>query len=84
MQKDILMKCGHIANAVSNGKPICAICVGNPLARMVDFNRPNLENRMARCSTCGYVTKSKTSLPFFEYKPLEEFDEYYCGCRGWD
>lgn len=27
---------------------------------------------------------SSLDLPFFEYKPTKEFDEYFCGCMGWD
>jgi hypothetical protein len=27
---------------------------------------------------------SDLKLPFFKYKPDEEFDEYFCGCMGWD
>ena len=27
---------------------------------------------------------SSTSLPFFRSKPDAEFDDYFCGCMGWD
>jgi hypothetical protein len=27
---------------------------------------------------------SSNSLPFFQPRPDEDFDTYYCGCRGWD
>ncbi len=27
---------------------------------------------------------SSTDLPFFEHKPDEEYDAYFCGCMGWD
>lgn len=27
---------------------------------------------------------SNLNLPFFMYKPTEEYDEYFCGCMGWD
>lgn len=27
---------------------------------------------------------SSTNLPFFEHKPDKPFDEYFCGCWGWD
>lgn len=30
------------------------------------------------------ITPSRIQLAFFESKPLEEWDLYYCGCWGWD
>ena len=27
---------------------------------------------------------SDLKLPFFKSKPTEEYDEYFCGCMGWD
>ena len=27
---------------------------------------------------------SSPDLPFFEHKPTQPHDEYYCGCFGWD
>jgi hypothetical protein len=27
---------------------------------------------------------SSLKLPFFKHKPTEEYDEYFCGCMGWD
>ena len=84
-----MMKCGHAANAITMGsnKPCCAICVGiHQGAEEVDDNPPDLTGRMARCAyrNCQSKQKSITNLPFFESKPNEEYDEYYCGCRGWD
>jgi len=32
---------------------------------------------------CGAI-KSSFELPFFEYRPNEPQDEFYCGCFGWD
>lgn len=75
-----LMKCGHSANATSNDKPICVICGCDELA---DF-QPNLTGRKAKCSYCKKEADSNVNLPFFEYKPDKEYDEYYCGCYGWD
>lgn len=40
--------------------------------------------RRARCSMCGLETFIHENLPFFSRKPDREYDEYYCGCRGWD
>jgi hypothetical protein len=33
---------------------------------------------------CMCEVKSSMNLPFFEYKANKEFDEFYCGCWGWD
>ena len=27
---------------------------------------------------------SSLDLPFYKHKPTEEYDEYFCGCMGWD
>ena len=27
---------------------------------------------------------SSLKLPFFRHKPDEQYDEYFCGCMGWD
>ena len=76
----VLMKCGHTANAICNGKPSCVVCG----CIEIDTQKLNLKNRKAQCSYCGKIVESDMSLPFFEYKPDKEFDEYYCGCGGWD
>ena len=39
-------------------------------------------SRKPKCE-CGNVP-SATGLAFFEYRPGEEQDKFYCGCRGWD
>jgi len=33
---------------------------------------------------CRCEEPSSSSLPFFEHLPGNEFDEFYCGCHGWD
>lgn len=30
------------------------------------------------------VAPSSPNLPFFEHKPNDPMDRYYCGCYGWD
>lgn len=35
-------------------------------------------------SVCQCETDSDYTLPFFEYAPLKKYDEFYCGCAGWD
>lgn len=121
---DVLLKCGHRAQAIDDkGNPSCVICWPSPEAKIVD-ETPNLEGRRARCSyfkSCGSEKDSSLSLPFFNYlgpgsrwsrekckhcwyfkmahtneaeRPITdhefepagpaEFDDYYCGCHGWD
>lgn len=84
-----LMKCGHVANAVdADGKPICALCVlirdgAREVERELNEHEP-IPNRRAKCSLCGKIVVSSWGLPFFGYNPNKDFDEYYCGCCGWD
>ena len=81
MKEKPLMKCGHTANAeTSDGKPCCVICACFELAE----KQPSLQGRKAKCSYCGKIVDSNYNLPFFEYKQEQEYDSYYCGCRGWE
>ena len=84
------MKCGHTAQGIyrKTGKPICVICAGfkkgydEPVEVL-----PDLTGRVARCSyyrRCHNEVPSDYGLAFFTYRPDKEFDEYYCGCYGWD
>jgi hypothetical protein len=81
-----MMKCGHAANATDEqGNPVCLICYGwKPGADEVDDNPPSLEGREAKCVYCGRIAPSSEKLPFFGYCCDKKYDEYYCGCRGWD
>lgn len=79
-----LMECGHVNNAVTfDGKPCCAICACDSIDREV-HGREFLEDREAECPYCHKRTESAWNLPFFEYKPDQDHDEYYDGCFGWD
>lgn len=33
---------------------------------------------------CSCEKLSDDKLPFFTPRPAREFDEFYCGCIGWD
>jgi len=83
----VIMKCGHTASAISSvtKKPICSVCTA-PGHDEIDheFDLSVLENREAKCPYCGTIRKSNLSLAFFEYRPQYKYDEFYCGCRGWD
>ena len=90
-----MMKCGHAAHAVNGkGEPSCIICHGiHPGADVVDLAPPSL-GRMAKCSYLrpgpygsakGHEpVPSSAELAFFEHKPGDPMDRYYCGCFGWD
>lgn len=75
-----IMKCGHAPNATSNDKPACAICSCVEL----DDREINLTGREATCTYCGKKQQSDERLAFFEHRPGQRFDKYYCGCFGWD
>lgn len=81
-----LMACGCVNIAVtSDGKPACPIHDCLEIKREIVSPTEGLEGRKARCSYhCGSESESKWTLPFFKYKPNEQYDEYYCGCFGWD
>jgi hypothetical protein len=86
MYGDVFMECGHTALAKDGeGNPVCPICIGiNPGARIVKKDKPDLTGRKAICSYCKRLADSRYTLPFFEYRPDIEYDQYYDGCRGWD
>lgn len=85
-----LMDCGHTAQGTDGtGAPVCVICAGiKPGAREVAATVPDLTGRTARCSyygsKCRSERESATSLAFFEHRPGEDHDKFYCGCFGWD
>lgn len=83
MKKPPLMQCGHRANHLDeDGNPICGLCNGfhdgyNRIARR------KWDGRIAKCGHCHVTIESSADLPFFCYKPEEEYDSYYCGCKDW-
>ena len=81
-----MMKCGHAANAKKpDGSPVCVICIGiKPEAEQVADEPPKLDGRTAKCAYCKSTVPSDTRLAFFEHKPEQPQDRYYCGCHGWD
>jgi hypothetical protein len=80
----VLLECGCAACAFrivdGNKIPCCGIhdCI-TPSEEM-----PSLEGREAKCSYGDRIVESNYNLAFFRYKPNKEYDEYYCGCYGWD
>lgn len=85
MRPNVLMKCGHAANATLDDKPVCAICYGlKDGANLAVAETPNLEGRKSRCWYCNKLESSSVELPYFAYRPEAAFDSYYCGCHGWN
>ena len=80
-----IMKCGHVANAETvDHQPACAICFCKEVDHAIASPTDGLSGRNAHCSYCGRAVQSKWTLPFFKYRPTKKYDEYYCGCGGWD
>lgn len=84
-----MMMCGCSSNAtvVRDGKsvPCCAVCAGIREGwDKVNPDPPKLDKRQAECAYCNTRVVSNPHLAFFEYKPTEQYDKFYCGCRGWD
>lgn len=85
----VLMRCGCAANgAYGDDRPCCVIHAPHPDAYTV-ADAPSLEGRTAWCAYhqhggCPSHAPSALDLAFFEYRPTETTDQYYCGCWGWD
>lgn len=81
-----MMECGHAANATGpEGNPVCVICFGiRDGATKIAEQQPELEGRRAKCPYCTREADSSPSMPFFRHQPEQEFDSFYCGCRGWN
>jgi hypothetical protein len=80
-EKTPMMGCGHAANATSNGKPCCVICLEDPKSRQI-VEGPDLTGRMAKCSYGDTTVKSSTNLAFFKYKgdgSQESLNKCECG-----
>lgn len=84
--KKPIMMCGHAANAKDErGKYCCAICFPSPNSMIIDRNKLDLTGRFAHCAYGKHSrVPSSVDLAFFEYRPDEPEDIYYCGCYGWD
>jgi hypothetical protein len=83
------MKCGHIADSHDPyGNPVCSSCTEfNNKADEIEkecVGNVGLEGRLAKCVYGDNKTVSRWELSGFNYFPENEFDEYYCGCYGWN
>jgi len=96
----VMMGCGHASQAVDGeGNPACVICVGFKDGAVIPAEPPPLAGRQARCTydkgkgcpttrhrreVRDSLRDSSIELAFFKYQPGKEYDDYYCGCWGWD
>ncbi len=90
--KKIIMKCGcvndsHMSYPKEPQKEPKACCSLHGTTEPAQ-TQPNLDKRIARCAyfagKCGHSEPSSIDLAFFKYCEGKEYDEYYCGCYGWD
>lgn len=87
-----MMKCGCRAQGyrvLDGGKevPACVVHAGLTPDAYIEVPEPDLATRRARCAyfrTCGQEKPSADNLAFFVHQPDKPFDEFYCGCHGWD
>lgn len=88
----VLMKCGCVSHGLSKIRypdgttrefPSCLI----HNCKEVETELPDLTSRVAKCSykmSCRKTSASSIDLAFFHYCKDAEFDEFYCGCQGWE
>ena len=82
-----MMKCGCAAvgkhmnehDSLASGHPTC---ITHSCCEVVDA--PDLAGRVAKCAECPKTTPSDMTLAFFAHKPTAGYDNFYCGCHGWD
>jgi len=89
-----IMSCGCASNALrivgDERIPACVIHDDAVVVKKVESPTDGLEGRQAKCTynnkygKCTSITESSWLLPFFKHRPDKEYDEYYCGCYGWD
>lgn len=85
MSKEVFLKCGCTANAQLRKQDGTFVpsCIFHNCTEAIEA--PSLEGRMMKCgSPCGKTKPSNLKAAFFQHRPDKEFDQFYCGCRGWD
>lgn len=89
----LVLVCGcSPTTTTADGRPRCVIHDCDEPAPVA----PTLALRTARCrcfgqrrpwpktGRCDAERQSAHDLPFFQYRPTDERDAFYCGCQGWD
>jgi len=57
---------------------------GQPVGMKNETYFPKLMTQRNGRNCCGSIVESDMTLPFFSSHPDKEYDEFYCGCFGWD
>ena len=80
----MMMKCGcrAVGSVVMQSGERIPFCVIHSCYETVPD--PDLTGRMAKCPYCKNTQPSATTLAFFQHRPDQALDSYYCGCCGWD
>lgn len=77
-----LMRCGHVAQIIWRGSPVCILCYSlRREAFEPVITLPKLDNRSAWCDECHIEVPSDVNLPFFWYDENGDHDWFYCGCK---
>lgn len=75
--------CNEFAETPSlDGRMARCFHYGSPAVKLRDMG--GCDTRANRQSPCLCEVPSTFKLWFFEYKADGDFDEYYCGCHGYD
>lgn len=83
-----MMACGCRASGTCTSlhgvkyDPPVPVCVVHSCIEVGE--EPNLEGRVAKCSSCRRTQPSTEPAAFFTHYPNHDTDSFYCGCRGWD
>lgn len=83
----VICSCTDIEKGKPNlvGRKARCTYFGQPVGRHNETYFPNLMTTNNYGKTCcGSMDDSNMELPFFMHRPEKEYDEFYCGCSGWD
>lgn len=64
---------------LSDRKARCSYYGSVPEGRLHESNYGCFRGEKCMCEV-----PSSTDLPFFSHNPLNQYDQMYCGCWGWD
>lgn len=85
-----LLKCGCYPNSKTGPNLDIDSCVIHCCQEKAEVDPDEIVKVLAsREATCSYCQKRVSSsmfhsLAFFSHRAHHQYDEYYCGCRGWD
>ena len=72
------------ANVIDDAPP----SLEGRMARCSYYGKPPRRNECDKCRSGGTCQCERPSDPerlaFFQHHPDRQYDEFYCGCHGWD